>query len=63
MASQPFITGKSAIVDKAKENGRDGGNPHIHSCRNGGMTMGVENEAMLSYLEDNYRFADLFNQL
>ncbi|MCI9336307.1 MAG: hypothetical protein HFH93_02015 [Lachnospiraceae bacterium] len=25
--------------------------------------MGVENEAMLSYLEDNYRFADLFNQL
>ena len=25
--------------------------------------MGLQNESMLSYLEDNQRFADLFNQL
>ena len=34
-----------------------------HSRQKEEMSMGLENEAVLSYLEDNGRFADLFNQL
>lgn len=44
------------------EKGRSGNIPGGSCPRKGGNAMGMENVAILSYLEDDGRFADLFNQ-
>ena len=55
------FTGKSATVDMEDTAGTMGTPQALPG--EGGKLMGLENDAMLSYLEDNRRFADLFNQL